>query len=86
MKKRILDFLHQFSFRTGLIVMALCIPCYIMSFAQFMLPVSATTKGVLFTIFFGLAKTFQYSGLTIVGVEGVNRIKSWWKNKKTEKN
>ena len=41
-----------------------------LSFAQFLLPISATAKGVLFTILFGLAKTCQYGGLTILGVEG----------------
>ena len=35
-----------------------------------MLPISAAAKGVLFTILFGLAKTCQYGGLTILGVEG----------------
>ena len=30
-------------------------------------------------IFFGLAKAFQYGGLAILGVEGVRRLKTWWK-------
>jgi phosphoglycolate phosphatase len=37
---------------------------------------------VLFIVFFGLAKTAQYSGLAIVGVKGWQRIKSWFKRKK----
>ena len=64
------------SFRTGVIVLTLCVPCYIFSFAQMALPISAKAKGVLWFIFFGLAKTFQYGGLTILGAEGWKRLKS----------
>ena len=78
MKERIQAFLRRFSFRTGVIILAMCIPCYVISFAQMALPISAGAKGVLWFIFFGLAKTFQYGGLTILGVEGVKRIKGWW--------
>lgn len=85
MKERIQAFLKRFSFRTGVIVVALCVPCYIFSFAQAALPISTATKGVLWFIFFGLAKTFQYGGLTILGVEGVKRIKDWWKQKTNNK-
>lgn len=67
--------LRRFSFRTGVIVLALCVPCYVFSFAQMVLPISAAAKGVLWFIFFGLAKTFQYGGLTILGVEGIKRLK-----------
>lgn len=83
MKERIQAFLQRFSFRTGVIVLAFCIPCYIISFAQMALPISAATKGVLWFIFFGLAKTFQYGGLTILGVDGVKRVKSWWKSRRS---
>ena len=76
MKERIQKFLSRFSFRTGVIILALCVPCYIISFAQMALPISNATKGVLWFIFFGLAKTAQYSGLLIVGVEGWRRIKA----------
>lgn len=82
MKERIQKFLKRFSFRTGVIILALCVPCYIFSFAQMALPISTTAKGALWFIFFGLAKTFQYGGLTIIGVEGVKRIKDWWKSKR----
>lgn len=71
-------FLSGLSFRTGVIVLCLCIPCYVFSFAQMALDISSTLKGVLWVIFFGLAKTFQYAGLTIMGVEGVRRLKQWW--------
>lgn len=81
MKEKIQLFLSQFSFRTGVIVLALCIPCYVFSFAQMALPLSTATKGVLWFVFFGMAKTLQYGGLTIIGVEGVRRIKQWWKDR-----
>lgn len=81
MKEKIQKFLKRFSFRTGVIILALCVPCYIISFAQMALPISTAAKGVLWFIFFGLAKTFQYGGLTIIGVEGVKRLKSWWRRK-----
>ena len=85
MKRRIQSFLRRFSFRTGIIILALCVPCYIISFAQMALPISAAAKGVLWFVFFGLAKTFQYGGLTVLGVDGVKRIKSWWKSKKSNR-
>lgn len=50
-----------------------------------LLPISATAKGVLWVVFFGLAKTFQYSGLAVLGVEGVKRVKSWWNNFKSNR-
>lgn len=62
-----------------------CIPFYILSFAQMALPLSVETKGVLWIILFGLAKTFQYSGITILGVEGVRRFKRIFKRHNTKK-
>lgn len=85
MKEKIQQFLRRFSFRTGVITLTLCVPCYIISFAQMALPISTTAKGVLWFIFFGLAKTFQYGGLTIIGVDGVKRLKLWWKSQRSEK-
>ena len=76
------QWLQSLSFRTGVIVLLCCIPFYILSFAQMLLPISVTAKGVLWTILFGLAKTFQYGGLTILGVEGYKRLKSKFKKKK----
>lgn len=78
--------LARLSFRTGVIVLVMCVPFYIISFAQMALPISASAKGVLWVIFFGLAKTTQYGGLTILGAEGIKRIKSYWQkniNKKS---
>lgn len=71
--------LQNLSFRTGVIVLCMCIPCYIISFAQMALDISYTLKGVLWAVFFGLAKTFQYGGLAILGVEGIKRLKKMFK-------
>ena len=77
--------LSGLSFRTGVIVLLMCIPFYILSFAQMALPISVEAKGVLWFILFGLAKTFQYGGLTILGVEGIRRLKAKFrKNKQAE--
>jgi phosphoglycolate phosphatase len=74
--------LSGLSFRTGVIVLVMCVPFYILSFAQMALPISVEAKGVLWFILFGLAKTCQYGGLTILGVEGVKRLKAWYKKDK----
>ena len=47
-----------------------------------LLPISTTVKGILWTVLFGLAKTFQYGGLTILGAEGYSRLKNWIKRKR----
>ena len=73
--------LSGLSFRTGVIVLVMCIPFYILSFAQMALPISVELKGILWFILFGLAKTCQYGGLTILGVEGIKRLKAWYKKK-----
>ena len=72
--------LQSLSFRTGVIVLLSCIPFYILSFAQVLLPISITAKGVLWAVLFGLAKTCQYGGLTILGVEGYRRLRSRFMN------
>ena len=76
------QWLSRLSFRTGVILIIACVICYIVSFAQFLLPISVTAKGALWVVFFGLAKTFQYSALVVLGAEGVMRVKKWWKNRK----
>ena len=73
--------LQSLSFRTGVIVLLCCIPFYVLSFALMLLPISAAAKGVLWTVLFGMAKTCQYGGLTILGVEGYNRLKCYFKHK-----
>ena len=73
------------SFRTGVIILASCVVFYILSFAQMLLPISPAAKGVLWFILFGMAKTTQYMGLAIVGVEGWRRIKGYFKGSKGDK-
>ena len=80
--QRIKRWLASLSFRTGVVVFLCCIPFYIASFAQMALPISAQAKGILWVVLFGLAKTGQYGGITILGVEGMRRLKAWWKRKK----
>ena len=77
--QKIKTWLSKLSFRTGVIVLVLCIPFYFLSFAQMALPISAGAKSILWVILFGLAKTCQYGGLTILGVEGVKRLKAKFK-------
>ena len=76
------SYLQKLSFRTGVIVLLMCIPFYILSFVQVFFPVSAATKGILFTVFFGLAKSFQYGGIAILGKEGYKQVKGYFKRKK----
>lgn len=76
------SYLQKLSFRTGVIVLLMCIPFYFLSFVQVFFPVSTATKGILFTVFFGLAKSFQYGGIAILGKEGYKRVKGYLKRKK----
>ena len=79
---KVKKWLQSLTFKTGAIVLLCCIPFYILSFAQMLLPISATAKGILWTVLFGLAKTCQYGGLTILGVEGYKRLKSKFRKKR----
>lgn len=72
------NWLQKLSFKTGLIILLLCIPFYLLSFIQMSFDISYTMKGTLWVIFFGMAKTFQYTGLLILGTEGIKRLKGWW--------
>lgn len=63
MVRNIGQHLSSLSFRTGVIVLAMCILFYAISFVQMALPISVSLKGTLWFIFFGLAKTTQYAGL-----------------------
>ncbi|PVX53520.1 hypothetical protein [Hallella colorans] len=71
--------LGRLSYRTGVTVLAMCIPFYILSFAQMALPIPTAAKGALWVALFGMAKTCQYCGITIVGAKG---IKAWWQKRK----
>ena len=77
--QRLKTVLQSLSFKTGVIVLLSCIPFYILSFLQAVLPISASTKVIMWTVLFGMAKTCQYAGITILGVEGYNRVKSFFK-------
>ncbi len=81
---KVKQWLQSLSFRTGVIVLLCCIPFYILSFAQMLLPISVAAKGVLWTVLFGLAKTCQYGGLTILGVEGYRRLKNMLRKGKSQ--
>lgn len=73
---RIVAKLASLGFRTGCILLAAAIVCYLISFGQMAIPgLSAWMKGILWTVFFGLAKTFQYTSLLILGKEGIQRVK-----------
>ena len=76
------SYLQKLSFRTGVIVLLMCIPFYLLSFVQVFFPVSMATKGILFTVFFGLAKSFQYGGIAILGKEGYKQVKGYFRRKK----
>lgn len=47
-----------------------------------LLPISTATKGVLWFIFFGLAKTAQYTAIAIIGKAGIQKL---FKKKKYKK-
>ena len=79
--QKVKQWLQSLSFRTGVIVLLCCIPFYILSFAQMLLPISVAAKGILWTVLFGPAKTCQYGGLTILGVEGYKRLMAAMKRK-----
>lgn len=79
---RFKQWLQSQSFKTGVTVLLCCIPFYILSFAQMLLPISAAAKGILWTVLFGLAKTCQYGGITILGVEGYKRLKNKFRRKR----
>ncbi len=73
--RKIKAWLSSLSYRTGLYVLAVCVLFYAVSFAQMLLPISVAAKGILWIIFFGLAKTAQYSALLILGKAGIESIR-----------
>lgn len=76
--QRLKSYLAGLSFRTGVVVLSSCVLFYLLSFAALALPVSAALRGALWFVLFGCAKTAQYGGLLILGVEGVRRVKKWF--------
>ena len=79
---RIKSLLSRLSFRTGVVVLIICVLFYILSFVQALLPFSVATKSTLFVVFFGMAKLTQYTALAILGVKGWNRLKAMLKKDK----
>ncbi len=77
------SWLSALSFRTGVVVLLMCVPFYVLSFLQFMLLIGIEVKGVLWIVLFGMAKLFQYAGIAILGVNGLSRIKAIFKKKGT---
>ncbi len=77
--KAVKRWLGGLSFRTGVVLIVACVVAYVISFAQMLLPLSVTMKSVLWVVFFGLAKTFQYAGLAVLGTAGVKRFRQWWR-------
>lgn len=82
MREKIKRFLSRLSVRTGIIILVVCVICYIISFAQMLLPISSAAKGILWFIFFGLAKATQYTALAILGVKGWRALKEKMNRKK----
>lgn len=81
--QRVKQWLAGLSFRTGVVVLSSCVLFYLLSFAALALPVSAALRGALWFVLFGCAKTAQYGGLLILGVEGVKRVKAFFRKKTT---
>ena len=77
-KQYFISLLRRLSFKTGVIVLCLCVPFYILAFLPMLFSISYSLKGVLWVLFFGLAKTAQYTGLFIIGAEGIKRLKTWF--------
>ncbi|MCM1320449.1 MAG: hypothetical protein NC217_08755 [Muribaculaceae bacterium] len=76
--------LASLSYRTGIAVLIACVTFYIISFAQMLLPISVVAKGTLWVIFFGLAKTAQYSALLILGKAGIDSLRRRFRRKPVE--
>ena len=87
MKKMFLqikEWLASLSFKTGVVVIGCCILCYLLSFLQGLLPISLAWKGVLWVVFFGMAKTLQYTGILILGKEGWRKLRGYFGQRKKE--
>ena len=83
--KTIKDSIQRLSFRTGVIILVLCVVCYILSFAQMLLPISDSAKFWLWVALFGMAKLLQYTALLVLGMEGWRRLKRFFGKDKDTK-
>lgn len=77
MWEKIKTALSKLSFRTGLILLVICLLFHGVAISLFAIPLEGEIKALLITISFALAKIFQYSAIAILGVKGVMRIKAW---------
>lgn len=73
--------LQSLSIKTGVIVACVCVLCYAFSFLQMLLPVSAVLKGILWVVFYGLAKACQYASLIILGKSGFSMLRAYFARK-----
>ncbi len=73
--------LQSLSVKTGVVVAFVCVLCYAFSFLQMLLPVSAVLKGILWVVFYGLAKACQYASLIILGKSGFSMLRAYFARK-----
>ena len=73
--------LQSLSVKTGVVVAFVCVLCYAFSFLQMLLPVSAVLKGILWVVFYGLAKACQYESLIILGKSGFSMLRAYFARK-----
>ena len=83
--ERFKQWLSRLSFRTGLIVFGAGIAFQLASFVPMLSDISAQLKGVIWFWMFGAGKAAQYSGLTIMGVEGIKGLRNYFKKRKENK-
>ena len=91
MKEKINLWLSKLSFRTGVIVLVMCILFHIIAFLP-IIPwvkdwsliswMNPYVKGLWWTAWIGIAHVFKYAGLAILGVEGYKRVKAFFRRKK----
>lgn len=65
--KRFVAWLQKLSFRTGVVVLAMCIPCYIASFAQAVFPISYGDERYLVGYFLRISKGFPILWTRYIG-------------------
>lgn len=82
--RRVKTWLASLSYRTGIIVLIACVAFYVVSFAQMLLPIPVAAKGTLWVVFFGLAKTAQYSAILILGKAGIASLRRKFRKQRIE--
>lgn len=82
--RKLKEWLSSLSYRTGIIVCIACAFFYTVSFAQMLLPIPVAAKGILWAVFFGLAKTAQYSAILILGKAGIASLRKRFKRTRAE--